>query len=227
MIDRLLEIIAPHSCCSCGYLGAILCQQCKNDIISEPFAQCLVCLKPTSVGSLCERCRTDGCFTDAWCVGVREDGLKTLLDRYKFDGAREAGRVAATLLEAHLPLLPASLVVVPVPTASAHQRVRGFDHMAVIGTRLAHLRGLSFSEVLATDRTDTQHFKTRLQRQTATTDTFHVHRPVPEDILLVDDIYTTGSTLRACAELLRASGARRISVAVIARQTLDERGDLW
>lgn len=204
-----------------------MCVQCKNDIVSEPFVQCLVCLKLTSVSNLCTRCRTDTGMTEAWCVGVRDDGLKSLLDRYKFDGARQAGQTAVDLLDARLPLLSASCVIMPVPTAPAHRRVRGFDHMAIIGKQLARRRSLAYSEVLATDRTDTQHFKTRRERQVAITGRFHMRRPVPKEVLLIDDIYTTGSTLQACVALLRANGALSVSVAIIARQTLDESDDLW
>lgn len=227
MIDHLLGIIAPHSCCSCGYLGSILCQQCKDDIISEPFAQCVVCLKPTSVTNLCDQCRQRTGYANVWCVGTRDTQLKALLDRYKFDGVRQAGRVAAEVFDARLPVLPGSYVVVPVPTSPKHQRVRGFDHMAIIGRQLARMRDMSFSGILTTYRSDTQHFKTRQQRQKTAAQGLGVQGAVPQHVLLVDDIYTTGSTLRACADLLRHHGAQTISVAIIARQTLDESDDLW
>jgi predicted amidophosphoribosyltransferase len=47
-----------------------------------------------------------------------------------------------------------------------------------------------------------------------------VKKNVPEKVLLVDDIYTTGATLQACTEILRTAGAQRVYVAVLARQTL-------
>lgn len=227
MIDHLLEIIAPHSCCGCGYLGSILCQQCKDDIISEPFSRCAVCLKPTSVSNLCAQCRSHTGYADVWCVGVRDTQLKALLDRYKFDGVRQAARAAAELFDARLPILPSSYAVVPVPTSPRHQRIRGFDHMAMIGTRLARMRSVPFSGVLTTARSDTQHFKNRQQRQKSAAQGLGIHGPVPQNVLLIDDIYTTGSTLRACADLLRRHGALNISVAIIARQTLDVNDDLW
>lgn len=227
MIDSLLQFIAPHSCCGCGYLGALLCEECKNDIVSEPFSQCLVCLRPTSGANLCMRCRQDTLYENAWCIGVRDGALKGLLDRYKFDSARRAGREIGSLLASRLPLLPQHLVIVPVPTSAGHRRARGFDHTALFSKHLASLTGLSYQEVLATDRTDTQHFKSRSQRHVAAQTGLRIKRSVPEHIMLIDDIYTTGSTLRACTRLLRQNGAVSVSVAVVARQTLDGRGDLW
>lgn len=226
MIDSLMQFIAPHSCCGCGYLGTLLCEECKNDIVSEPFSQCLVCLRPTSGANLCMRCRLDTLYENAWCIGTREGALKGLLDRYKFDSARHAGQEIGSLLATRLPVLPQHLVVVPVPTSAGHHRARGFDHTALFGKHLAFLTGLPYREVLASDRTDTQHFKNRSQRHVAAQTGLRVRRTVPEHILLIDDIYTTGSTLRACAALLCQNGAVSVSVAVVARQTLDERGDL-
>ena len=226
MLDRLLSSIAPHSCCGCGLTGQILCDLCKNDIISDPFSQCIDCLKPTVQSNLCAPCRARGCFDDAWCVGARIDTLKSLLETYKFSAARGAHEVCAELLLSQLPMLPDSSVIIPVATAPAHQRVRGFGHMELIARRLAQQRGLSFSYVLHRTNNETQHFKSRKDRLGLSPESFGVAGHVPGVVLLVDDIYTTGATLRACAQVLRNHGAKQVFVAIIARQILDEGNDL-
>lgn len=227
MIDSLLAILAPHSCCGCGYHGSLLCDNCKYDIISEPLDCCIACLKPTVRDNLCSACRTKQPFAAAWLVGVRRGALKTLLDRYKFSSARRAGYEAADLLDARLPVLLDSMVIVPVPTSPLHRRVRGFDHTAMIAKRLAKLRGLRYAQALARDNADTQHFLGRSERLAAASKGLRLAGSVPENVLLLDDIYTTGATLHASAQLLRDNGAKTVSVAVIARQVLDEDADLW
>lgn len=227
MIDGLLAIVAPHSCCGCGNPGSILCLSCKNDIIYEPFSACLGCLRPTADTGLCSACSQAMGVEAGWGVGVREGVLKRLLDRYKFDSAREAGQICAGLLDERLPVLPPVLTVVPVPTAPAHRRVRGFDHTLHIAKAFAGRRSLACRQSLRRYSSDTQHFKGRSERIKQAEHGLEAVGVVPSDILLIDDIYTTGATLRACVRLLRAAGAKRIFVAIIARQTLDGTSDLW
>jgi ComF family protein len=157
---------------------------------------------------------------------VRETHLKSLLDRYKFDSAKEAGMVCAELLDERLPLLPQELTVTAVPTSPAHVRVRGFDHMATVASRFADKRGLRYRKVLKRSTNETQHFKARGERLTQAAAGLEVIANPPDSILLIDDIYTTGATLRACTRKLQEAGVQEIFVAIIARQTLDVGDDL-
>lgn len=226
MLDRLLSGIAPHSCCSCGYLGSILCESCKNDIESEPFSDCLICLKPTSSDNLCTLCKNATGFAGAWCLSTRDKQLKALLGRYKFDSAVQAANVCVELLDRYLPLLPSSLTVVPVPTAPSHQRVRGFDHTALIAKRFARLRRLPYQNALAKSASHTQHFKSRAERLRTAADSLSVSKNAPESVLLFDDIYTTGATVQACSRKLYSAGTQQVFLAILARQTLDDPYDL-
>lgn len=227
MVDRLLAVIAPHSCCSCGNLGLLLCHNCKNDIIYDPFERCLVCLKPTADSSLCNVCCTGLGVEGGWCVGIREGALKGLLDRYKFNSAREAGYLCADLLDTSLPLLTDDVVVVPVPTSPAHIRTRGFDHTGLVANAFARKRGLLYKPLLTRRSNDTQHFKSRSERLAAAANSIEVTMTAPPTVLLIDDIYTTGATLGASCLELQKAGVKHIFVAIIARQTLDESSDLW
>lgn len=221
MIDSLLAIFAPHSCSGCGNVGSILCDYCKNDIVSEPFARCMVCLQPTVHDDVCHPCKTSQGISAGWCVGVRESALKALLDQYKFNSARDAGTICVELLDITLPVLPTDLTIVPVPTVPSHVRVRGFDHTALIAKRLARRRNLPYARLLSRSSGDTQHFKTRAERLRTAADSLSVKSSPPSSVLLLDDIYTTGATLQACVQKLHKAGATDIYVAIIARQTLD------
>lgn len=226
MIDNLLALIAPHSCSGCGYLGYILCDQCKNDIVSEPFSNCLVCNIPTSDNNFCKTCTESSSIDSAWCVSARDSTLKRLLDRYKFDSAQQAARVCADLLDERLPILPHDMVITSVPTSSSHRRVRGFDHMELIAKAIARRRNLWYMQFLSKVDGGTQHFRTRSERLKAAQSGLSVIRDVPETILLIDDIYTTGATLHACVKTLKQAGAKQVIVGIIAKQTLDDSADL-
>lgn len=208
-------------------MGSELCEGCKYNIVSERFSVCVGCQRPTRGDNLCDGC-VDFPATAVWCVGWRQTELKSLLDRYKFDAVRSASLPLARLLDATVPSLPSDTVVTVIPAASSHCRERGFDHMLLIGREFARLRGLTFQPLLRRKSDGTQHLKTKKERIAAARSAFElVGSDLPEKVLLVDDILTTGATFRAGLHLLRSAGASSLYGAIIARQPLDESTHLW
>ncbi len=217
MLDHLLSLVAPHSCSGCGEVGSLLCGSCKNDIVDEPYGRCIFCEKAAKT-NICTTCRKKHGVEDVWCVGERSHGLKNLVDAYKFRSSKEASKHISELLDLSLPIMPLNTVVVPVPTAPSHKRIRGFGHTEFFAKSLAKKRGLLCRHVLSRVTSDTQHFKKRPERLNEIKKSFEVIAAVPEVILLVDDIITTGATLSSCTKRLRAAGAKHIYIGVVARQ---------
>lgn len=221
MIDKLLSFVAPSPCYGCGEIGQALCDSCIDDIVTEPYAQCVDCLRPVgSGGNLCQICRASSTLAQVWCVGDRDGVLLRLIDGYKFDAVRELGGGLAKLIDGVLPQLP-NVKIVAIPTARAHTRTLGYDHMALIARELAAQRQWESITPLRRVSEARQHFKTRAERLRAAADMFVAESELMGSILLIDDVFTTGATLRAAATQLRAAGAERVYGAVIARQPLD------
>lgn len=219
MIDNLLSLISPHRCSSCGEIGSILCESCKHDIISESFVDCVLCAAPCGKRGVCERCVRATGIEQAWCVAERQDGLKHLLDGYKFESRQAASTACVDLLEAVIPVLPTEIAVVSIPSAASTVRARGFDHMGRIADGLAKRRNLRRAKPLERASSVTLHFLSAVERAKLGPTLFRVSdSTVPEQILLLDDIVTTGTTLRAAIKLLRGAGAKKIYIATIARQ---------
>lgn len=222
MIDTVLSLIAPHRCSSCGEVGAVLCESCKHDIISDSFSGCVLCTRPCGEGGLCGQCARGTNIIQAWCVAERRGGLKTLLDSYKFESKRGASGVCAELLHETLPILPESVAVVSIPSAVATVRARGFDHMGKIADEFARRRGLTRAWPLERISSETLHFLSAKERSRLGPTLFSLSgRAVPRHVLLLDDIVTTGTTLRAAVRLIHDAGAERIYVAAVARQPFD------
>ncbi len=228
MIDRLLGLIAPHICCSCGVKNAILCQSCRFDIIDEPFLQCVECLQPTPGSNICSGCRAGLRAQMCWVVSQRTGGLKKLIDLYKFDHVHEAADRLAELLDARIAELPLDTIVTYVPDIANHRRQRGHDHMQLVATRFAARRGLQVVPLLSRATQRSQRGLKRVDRLKNQQDAFRVDAsPDPETpVLLIDDIYTTGATLRAGVDALQAAGSATVYAAIIARQPLDHSHDL-
>ncbi len=218
MINALLNIIAPHYCYACGEVGSVLCGNCAYDIISESYAKCLECEKPAT-HSLCSGCKGSVSYVDAYCVGERTGSIKEILDGYKFERQLDAAQPLARLLDEAVPHLPPDCIITTIPTDPAHIRVRGYDHAAELGRRFAMLRELSYVPLLSRKRYDAQRGASKAARARQVEGVFEARRlTVSHPILLVDDIYTTGATIREAAKVLAANSSDVALVATVARQ---------
>jgi len=216
----MLSVIAPHICKGCGGVGAVLCERCVFNILQQKCDVCAVCGRRSPHGNLCARCRAHSPFAQLYAVGWRQTVLLRLLDDFKFNSERAAAQPIAKLLDVRLPEL-AGFTVVPVPTAPAHVRQRGFGHAELVARRLARTRHMQcVPDLLARQTNVSQHFLNARERQAAAAQAFALNRrrKLPDKILLVDDIWTTGATLSAAARLLKSAGAQEIIGAVAAVQ---------
>lgn len=217
-----MSFIAPHYCSGCGRIGSPLCDNCKYDIIDELKSVCLLCHKPCGEAGVCNTCKVT--CERAWCVGERAGILQRLVGLYKFERMRSAHKALGNLLIDKLPELPGDTIIVPVPTVASHIRERGYDHLALIAKYVAKHGGrLAYRPVLYRQTHTKQRQATAKQRELQAKSAFGVREALDSEptYLLIDDVVTTGSTIKYAAKALRSAGAKHIWVAVIARQTLD------
>lgn len=222
MLDNIIALMAPHYCCGCDKVGSLLCDDCKYNIISESILVCVVCGRPTVGMNLCSSCKTP--YERAWVVGKRSGVLQRLIGLYKFDRARDGFEPLGDLLAEVLPDFPANVVVVPIPTVASHMRERGYDHMLLIAKRLAKKRNLNIERLLCRRTNTKQRQASSDKRKLQARSAFGVRGEInPEKIyLIIDDVVTTGATIKYAAKALRDAGAKHVWVAVIARQTLEK-----
>ena len=107
--------------------------------------------------------------------------------------------------------------VVPVPASPSRRRRRGFDPAGEIAHLLAQRTGAALVPCLRRGRGPRQVGRTRSER-IARPPGIHAEGPPPQDVLLVDDVVTTGATLSACASALRRAGCRRVAAASFVRE---------
>ena len=182
---------------------------------------CIACNRLTTPMWLCNTCKLP--YEKAWVVGERKDTLQRLIGLYKFERAKSAYKDLADLLLDTLPELPLGTVIVPIPTVSSHIRERGYDHMLLIAKYIARARGLSCQRLLYRKTNTKQRQATAAQRVAQAKQAFGVTGQIEPNrpYLLLDDVFTTGATIKYASRVLSEAGAKHIWVAVIARQTID------
>lgn len=222
-IDTLLSYIAPHYCYGCGATGSLLCRSCLEAVKRHHCQVCVICGQPCASGNVCRRHALPYEALD--CALWRRGAVVRLIDDYKFHRVRAASGVLARILDELLPEYDASTVVVPVPTAPANIRKRGYDHMLLVARQFARRRGLRVERPLVRQTNVTQHYaRSAVERRKQAQQFFRAcgaQADVP--YLILDDIFTTGSTITAAVQTLRAAGARDIRVGIVARHRNDKK----
>lgn len=221
MFDHLLAPIAPHLCCGCSKIGSLLCDNCNYNISSEPFERCVSCGSLAGLRGLCESCHLP--YSRAWCVGERSGELRRLIDTFKFERVRGAHSPLAKLLSRRIGQLPEDTVLVPIPTIAPHIRQRGYDHALLLAKAVANYQGVPLSKVLCRKSVTRQRGATRVERIAQAEQAFSVRGAMRQDrvYVIIDDIITTGATVKQAAQALREAGAGDVWVAALAWQPLD------
>lgn len=242
----LFATLFPSDCRLCGtplidISRLPVCRPCLSEMLPISGGVCSICgermLTPHAfvVGQEDPRCglcrRSQPPFSKAVAYGSYEGGLRGLIHQLKYEQVRSAvGPLGRMLSQAIAGLdtvwTQSSVVVVPVPLHSRRLRQRGFNQTKLVvqealklGKRNVHM--VLRAGVLERRReTQPQTGLTRHQRRKNIRGGFAVVRPeeiAGQEVLLVDDVYTTGTTVSECARVLLHSGASKIYVATVAR----------
>jgi ComF family protein len=118
-------------------------------------------------------------------------------------------------------ILENNYLIVPVPTASSRARQRGFDHSALLARLLARQLSMRYAPAMMRLGQNRQVGKTRAERIRQAEGRYIVKNSKDisgRNILLIDDVVTTGATLAAATKALRHAGAKRIDALVFAKR---------
>lgn len=198
MLDDLLAFIAPHHCYLCQKTGPILCDCCKDYI-----------LKQQNPGQFdFSKLQANG---QVFFVDDSQSVLKEMIYDYKLHSRRAYGRVLAQII-AHYLSRERNLVIVPAPTMRKSRAQRGFGHIELIADELAKL-GFRTQHLLVNRSSVAQKELDAHARQTNVKDNLLCLTMVDPKLkyVVIDDITTTGSTLKQARRVLKQAGAKQVA----------------
>jgi ComF family protein len=225
--ERLLRAVLPLRCLLCGadgVAGRDLCAGCARDCaINAPC--CPRCALPLETPApLCGECLERAPpFASAWVPYRYGHPLDLLEARFKFRNDLAAGRVLADLMVERAgidrPERPAALVAVPLHVSRL--RERGYNQAWEIAKALSAALGIPLAGdlLVRTRATAAQTGLDAAARRRNLQGAFVVAdaRALPDHVALIDDVMTTGATLRECARALRRAGIARVDAWALAR----------
>ena len=225
MGDLLLDAVVPRRCGLCGRFDTFLCRACIAGLPVAGPPRCVTCwglLGPRG------QCRTCASVLVPSLAGVRspyrlEEGARRLVHALKYDSLSAlAGPMGRLMAESLAAWGVRPDLVAPVPLHRSRQRRRGFNQAVLLAEACAESSALPVTcSLLRRTRPTTPQVRTSgaEERRLNVAGAFRLDRPLPaRTILLVDDVCTTGATLRACADVLRAAGADRVYALTFAKE---------
>jgi ComF family protein len=222
---ELVSLIVPPLCVAClepEFSKSALCPDCRARLVSLSDARCRRCGAP--VARDCDRCREcrgrSLAFARAWSPFAYEGLSRRVVGALKSRGALAVAGFMGEEIARRAPsgLLEGTLV--PVPVHARRRRMHGCNPAREIAVALGRVTGSRFRDVL--ERTGRPAPQVGLERSARLANArgsvaLRSRASAPEQVVLVDDVYTTGATLDACARALCASGSKEVVAVTFAR----------
>ena len=212
-----LDLFFPQWCIGCGREGDYICRSCRQLLSPITPPVCPRCGRPQAGGTLCPGCvnwqaEIDGIRSPFIFDGVMRQAIHEL----KYRNLRALAAPLAKLLHDYLiaNLVPGE-VLVPVPLHRKRWRERGYNQSSLLARELGRLTGLPVVDdcLVRQQHTPPQARSANVsERQSNVAGAFTCRdgRLRGKQVLLIDDVFTSGATLNACAGALKSAGAASV-----------------
>ncbi len=228
----LFDLIFPKFCLGCNKWGAYLCLNCQKEILQGDLV-CPICEKLAIGGKTHPICTKKYGLDGLWSLGVYGGTLKKGIQKLKYKFVTELAEALVNLLliysAKYTPLFIEEIkknrgegwIIVPVPLYPKREKWRGFNQSALLAKILAKKLGLKYGDYLLRIKHTKPQMKLKgWERKKNIKNAFALavnSSLLAESILLVDDVWTTGSTLKECCKVLKLGGAKKVWALTLAR----------
>jgi ComF family protein len=207
--NEVFDLVFPPRCAGCGRVDALWCERCLRDLETLPIT--------LHQSTFREETGVQGAVVS---TGAHEGRLQEAVQALKYHNTPLLGNPLGDRLAAALDALGWSPdLIVPVPLHESRRRERGYNQAGLLAERLAARIGAPLeSTALRRERvTRSQVGLNRSERLQNVVDAFEAEPFLVRgrDVLLVDDVFTTGATLSACALSVVQAGAQAVSALTV------------
>lgn len=239
LTQKITDTLFPQYCLNCHREGSIVCADCFGLIEINPWQFCPYCVTPQRVikSDVCPKHHhrpLNGLFS---AVAYNQAIIKKIIHAYKYPPyLKILSTVLSQIIIAHFQTLENQTIfhksndvlIVPIPLTPKKIKQRGYNQSLLVAKVLCNFFALPLADelLIKVKETAPQAQLTKIERQRNIQGAFMInpnnHQCLKsKTIYLIDDVYTTGSTMNECARVLKKSGARRIYGIVIAREALN------
>lgn len=225
MRKAILDLFFPEKCIVCHRVlsepdGGKMCGRCRKNVLPVTEPRCRRCSKSIEdvEGELCGDCQNRSFYVESgFALYSYEEQMRKAIRYFKYDGEAVNGLYFADQMAERYGAWVHSIspdVIIPVPIHKKRMRFRGFNQAACLAGRIGERLGVPVDpdHLIRTENTKPQKGLDSKARFCNLQKGFAVRKDGGSyrNILLVDDIYTTGATLEACGKVLKEEGAKRI-----------------
>lgn len=215
-----VDVVFPPRCPGCRRRGTWLCQDCAGKTPVVEWPRCERCGVPSEAAC---RCGSLHPALDAARAALWYDGwVPSAIQWFKYEGDAARADALGAFLAAEMDHVPAGAIVVPVPLHRRREQLRGYNQSMLLAREAARRRGLPVMPALIRQRNTPRQVGLHAdERARNILDAFSM-APTADvngrDVVVIDDVLTTGATLGECAAVLRRAGATRVEAVVLARE---------
>ena len=216
---EVLEIFYPSSCVFCGRGQILICGECFSKIRVSKTGVCHFCGKISTGYKTCASCRQKrksklNALISA--VNFEDEMIKELIYKFKYEGMRDLAPIMAEMMYQSFlsSKTKGEFVCVPVPLFKKRENTRGFNQAELLAREFSKIAGFSGGLALKRVKNTKSQTKMRmLEREKNMEGAFVcVDREFIEkkNVILIDDVITTGATMNECTKVLREAGAKTV-----------------
>jgi len=220
-----LDLLFPQWCIGCGREGAYICERCRTSLVRIVLPICPGCGRPQPSGILCPGCVSGQADIDGIRSPFRFEGMiQQAVYQLKYQNLRALAAPLARLIYDYLTTNPVpGEVLVPVPLHGKRLRERGYNQSHLLARELGKLNHLTVvDDCLVRQRPTPPQARTANveQRKQNVADAFvgSDRRLRGKEVLLIDDVATSGATLNAAAAALKKAGVASVWGLTLARE---------
>lgn len=226
--NLLLNVFFPKKCLGCGTADVYLCLKCFNKIEIALNNACFFCGKITWQGKICLECQKEN-YLNRVIIATEYKNLfvRDLIKNFKYHYVKELAKPLTQLIIKSLALcgtldFPHNAVVVPIPLYRRRERTRGFNQAELLAENLADYFNLPLEINLLKRIVPTEpqaNIKDDEKRKVNIKGVFNVDSVAArgKNVILVDDVATTGATLIEAAKILKNNGTEEVWALVVAK----------